>query len=48
MVRKNIADGMALKDKYDEPLIRKDQRVEFELVGEVDSSKETSMRAREV
>ncbi len=48
MVRKNIADGMVLKDKYDEPLIRKDQRVEFELVGEGDSSKETSMRAREV
>jgi len=48
MVRKNIADGMALKDKYDEPLIRKDQRVEFQLVGEGDSSKSTSMRAREV
>jgi len=48
MVRKNLADGMEINDKHGEPLIRRDQRVEFELVGDGDHSKATSMRAGQV
>lgn len=48
MVRKSIGIGLQRKDRYGEPLISKNQMVQFLMVAEDGKIRDTKMRAREV